>query len=193
MAIVLRKVLSYEKGLEPPEIVERIKEKFPEEVIEVTESKDRISVTVKSGRIIDICRYLHDDPFLLFDHLQDLTAVDYLKKKEPRFEVIYNLYSIRYRNKIRLKAQVPEENPRIRSAVPLWAGANWHERECFDMFGIVFKGHPDLRRILLPEDWEGHPLRKDYPLKGPEPENDWPGYIEVLNKAKELKEFEWEG
>lgn len=193
MAVVLRKAQFYEKGLESAEIVERIKEKFPEEVVEVIESKDRFSVVVKRGRIFDICKYLHNDPFLSFDHLQDLTAVDYLKKKEPRFEVIYNLYSIKYRNKIRLKAQVPEDDPSIRSVVPIWAGANWHERECFDMFGIVFKGHPDLRRILLPEDWEGYPLRKDYPLKGPERENDWPGFIEVLNKAQQLKEFDWKG
>ncbi len=193
MAVVLRKAQFYEKGLESAEIVEKIKERFPEEIVEVIESKDRFSVVVKRGRIFDICKFLHDDPSLSFDHLQDLTAVDYLKKKEPRFEVIYNLYSIRYRNKIRLKAQVPEDDPSIRSVVPIWAGANWHERECFDMFGIVFKGHPDLRRILLPEDWEGHPLRKDYPLKGPEPERDWPGFIEVLNKAQQLKEFDWKG
>lgn len=181
------------KGLEPKEIAEKIKEKFPDQVVDVTEFRDQVSVIVKRDQIVPICKYLHDDPHLSLDHLQDLTAVDYLKKKEVRFEVIYNLYSIKYRHKIRIRAQVPENDTKISSVVPIWAGANWYERECFDMFGIVFAGHPDLRRILMPEDWEGHPLRKDYPLKGPEPDKDWPGFIEVLNRAKELKEFEWAG
>jgi NADH-quinone oxidoreductase subunit C len=193
MAVVLTRISLPFKGLEPAEIAEKIKEKFPDEVVEVTSFRDQVSVIVKKGRILDICRYLHDDPFLYFDHLQDLCGVDYLGKKEPRFEVVYNLYSIKYHHRIRVRAQVPENDPHIRSVTSIiWAGANWHERECFDMFGIVFKGHPDLRRILLPEDWEGHPLRKDYPLKGPEPEKDWHGFIEVLNRSKELKEYEWE-
>ncbi|MCJ7482287.1 MAG: NADH-quinone oxidoreductase subunit C, partial [Thermodesulfovibrionales bacterium] len=140
-----------------------------------------------------ILRFLHDDPLLSFDHLQDLTAVDYIKKKEIRFEVVYNLYSIRYRHKIRIRAQVPENDPKIDSVVPIWAGANWHERECYDMFGILFTGHPDLRRILMPEDWEGFPLRKDYPLKGPEFDKDWTGFTDVIKRSKELREFEWEG
>jgi NADH-quinone oxidoreductase subunit C len=192
MAVVLRKISLPVKGLDPGEIAEEIKQKFPDEVIEVTNSRDQVSIVIKRGKAFDICRYLHDEPHLSFDHLQDLTAVDYQGKKETRFEVIYNLLSIRHRHRIRLKAQVPDNDPKIRSIVPIWAGANWHERECYDMFGIVFTGHPDLRRILLPEDWEGHPLRKDYPLKGPAPEKDWPGFIEVLNRTKELKEFEWE-
>ncbi|MEW6569972.1 MAG: NADH-quinone oxidoreductase subunit C [Nitrospirota bacterium] len=192
MAVVARRISLYPAGIDPKEIAEKIKERFPEEVVEVTEFRDQISVIVKRGKILHICRYLHDDPYMLMDHLQDLSAVDWRGKKDPRFEVIYNLYSIRFRHKIRLKAQVPEDNPRISSVVPIWAGANWHERECFDMFGITFTGHPDLRRILLPEDWEGHPLRKDYPVEGPGPEKEWHGFVEVLSKAKELKPFEWE-
>lgn len=181
------------KGLDPKEIAEKIKETFPDQVIEVTEFRDQVSVIVKRDQTVPILKYLHDDPILSLDHLQDITAVDYLNKKDVRFEVVYNLYSIRYHHKIRIRAQVPENDPEIDSVVPIWAGANWHERECFDMFGIVFSGHPDLRRILLPEDWQGHPLRKDYPLEGPELDKDWPGFIEVLNRSKELKEFEWEG
>lgn len=193
MAVTLIRMSSALKGLEPTEIAEKIKENFPDEVVEVTNFRDQVSVIVKKERIVDICRYLHDDPILSFDHLQDLTGVDYLGKKEPRFEVVHNLYSVRYRHRIRIRAQVPEDDPHIRTVTSIWAGANWHERECFDMFGIVFTGHPDLRRILMPEDWEGYPLRKDYPLKGPEPEKDWPGFVEVLKRFEELKEFEWEG
>jgi NADH-quinone oxidoreductase subunit C len=193
MAVVLTRVSLPPKGLPPTEIAEKIKGRFPEEVIEVIEFRDQVSVIVKRGRILEICRYLHDDPELFFDHLQDLCGADYHGKKDPRFEVVYNLYSIKYRHKIRIRAQVPEDDPSIQSVTSIWVGANWHERECYDMFGIVFKGHPDLRRILLPEDWEGHPLRKDYPLKGPELDKDWKGFVEVINRSKELKEFEWKG
>lgn len=193
MAVTLIRMSPTLKGLEPTEIAEKIKEKFPDEVVEVTNFRDQVSVIVKRDRILDICRYLHDEPTLSFNHLKDLCGVDYLGKKEPRFEVVYNLYSVRYRHRIRIRAQVPADGPIIKTVTSIWAGANWHERECFDMFGIVFTGHPDLRRILMPEDWEGYPLRKDYPLKGPELEKDWHGFVEVLNRSKELKEFEWEG
>ncbi len=193
MAVTEVRISIHPAGLNPKDIAEKIKEKFPDQVIDVTEFRDQVSVIVKKDQIVPILRYLHDDPLLSLDHLQDLTAVDYLKKKEVRFEVIYNLYSMKYRHKIRIRAQVPEIDPKISSVVPIWAGSNWHERECYDMFGIVFTGHPDLRRILLPEDWEGHPLRKDYPLQGPALEKDWHGFIEVLDRAKELREFEWEG
>lgn len=193
MAVVLTRVSYYAKGLAPTEIAEKLKEHFPEEVVEVIEFRDQVSVIVKRGRILEICRYLHDEPTLSFDHLQDLCGADYHGKKEPRFEVVYNLYSIKYRHKIRIRAQVPENDPSIKSVTPIWAGANWHERECYDMFGIVFKGHPDLRRILMPEDWEGHPLRKDYPLKGLELDKDWKGFVDLINRSRELQEFEWRG
>jgi NADH-quinone oxidoreductase subunit C len=180
------------KGLEPLEIADKIADKFPDDFLDIFTFGNQVSVIVKKDRIVNICRYLHDDPDLRLDHLRDLCGVDYLGKGEHRFAVVYHLYSIEHRHMIRLKALVPEDDPTMNSVTPIWAGANWHERECFDMFGIVFKGHPDLRRILLPEDWEGHPLRKDYPLKGPEPDKDWHGFVEVLNRSKELKEFEWE-
>lgn len=180
-------------GLAPIDIAETIKGKFPDQVIEVVESRDQVSVIIKRDQIVAILRFLHDDPLLSFDHLQDLTAVDYIKKKEIRFEVVYNIYSIRYRHRIRIRAQVPENDPKIDSVVSVWAGANWHERECYDMFGINFVGHPDLRRILMPEDWEGYPLRKDYPLKGPEFDKDWAGFTDVVKRSKELREFEWAG
>lgn len=193
MAVTEARLTLLPSGLTPNGIAEKIKEKFPTQVIEVTEFRNQVSVIVKKDQIVAMLRFLHDDPILSLDHLQDLTAVDYLKKKEIRFEVVYNLYSIRYRHHIRIRAQVPENDPKIDSVVSIWSGANWHERECFDMFGISFSGHPDLRRILMPEDWEGFPLRKDYPLKGPEFDKDWPGFTDVVKRSKELRDFEWEG
>ncbi len=178
-------------GIEPEKIAEIIKEKFTDQVIDVTNFRDQVAVIIKKNQSFSILKYLHDEPTLSFDHLRDLTAVDWSNKKEVRFEVVYNLLSTKYRHIIRIKAQVPENDAKIASVVPIWAGANWHERECYDMFGIQFIGHPDLRRILMPEDWEGYPLRKDYPLKGYEGDKDWPGFIEVVKRSQELKEFEW--
>lgn len=177
--------------MEALQIAEKIKERFPEEVLDVREFRGQVSVTLKKERILDIFRYLHDDPDLFLDYLVDVCGADYLGKKEKRFEVVYHLYSIRHRHAVRIKAEVADEKPSIDSVMPIWVGANWHEREAYDMYGIVFKGHPDLRRILLPEDWEGYPLRKDYPVTGPEKE--WPGFLEVLDKAKRYREFEWHG
>ncbi|MBF0518064.1 MAG: NADH-quinone oxidoreductase subunit C, partial [Nitrospirae bacterium] len=111
------------------------------------------------------------------------------KIKTPRFEVVYNLYSMTHRHSLRLNVQVPEKES-IQSVVSIWKTANWHERECFDMYGIVFDGHPDLRRILMPDDWDGHPMRKDYPTAGPEDE-EWAGFKEVLKKSEEFKKFGW--
>lgn len=177
--------------MEPIEIANRLKESFPEEVLDIREFRGQVSVTVKKGRILEISRYLHDDPELYFDYLIDVCGVDYLGKKDKRFEIVYQLYSIKHRHFIRLKAEVPEGDPAIDSVMPVWIGANWHEREAYDMYGIAFRGHPDLRRVLMPEDWEGHPLRKDYPVKGPEKE--WPGFLEVLDKYKRFREFDWQG
>jgi len=185
--------IGLKQGMPPTEIAEKIKQEFPDQVIEVAEFRDQVSVILKKDRIFNVCKYLHDDSMLSLDHLKDLCGVDYLNKKDVRFEVVYTLYSIRHHHMIRLRAEVPENDLMIQSVTPIWAGANWHERECFDMFGITFKGHPDMRRILLPEDWEGYPLRKDYPLKGPDFENDWKGFTEVIERSKELSEFEWEG
>lgn len=178
------------KSMESLEIAEKIKEKFPDEVLDIKEFRDQISVILKKGRILEICRYLHDEPDLYFDYLVDVCGVDYLGKKDKRFEVVYHLYSIKHRHRIRLKAEVSEDNPTIDSVMRVWVGANWHEREAYDMYGIVFNGHPDLSRILMPEDWEGHPLRKEYPVKGPEKE--WQGFLDVLERSKRFEEFEWQ-
>jgi NADH-quinone oxidoreductase subunit C len=175
--------------MEPLQIADKLKERFPEEVLEVKEFRGQVSVTVRKGRILEICRFLHDASDLYLDYLIDLCGVDYLGKKANRFEVVYHLYSIRHRHALRLKAEVPENDARIDSVMPVWIGVNWHERECYDLFGIVFAGHPDLRRVLLPEDWEGYPLRKDYPVKGPETE--WSGFMDVLERSKKYRQYDW--
>lgn len=166
-----------------------IREEFTDAIIAVSEFRGQVSVTIKKESLLDIAKFIQREPGLNFEYLQDLCGADYLGKKVPRFEVVYQLYSIKYRHMLRLKAPVAEDDCRIKSVTSIWQGAGWHERECYDMYGIVFDGHPDLRRILLPEDWEGFPLRKDYPVQGPDKE--WPGFIEVLDRAKRFKEFEW--
>nr|WP_022853763.1 NADH-quinone oxidoreductase subunit C [Thermodesulfatator atlanticus] len=171
--------------------LELLQEKFASEIVKTGETAGQHYVIVNREKIVEILRFLHDHPELLFDHLADLTAIDWHgKKKDYRFEVVYNLYSIRYGYFLRVKAQVPEDDPRIDSVTCIWQVANWFEREVYDMFGITFNNHPDLRRLLMPEDWPGHPLRKDYPLS-PEPEQEWQGYKELKEKAKRLAEFDW--
>ena len=123
---------------------------------------------VDRERIEDVLAFLRDDPELEFEMLTDLTAVDYLGE-QPRFEVVYHLYSVAHNHRVRVKARVPEDEPAIASAVSLYASANWMEREVFDLYGIHFDGHPDLRRILLYDEFEGHPLRKDYPKEKRQP------------------------
>lgn len=176
--------------MEPLQIAELIKERYPSDVKEIKEFRDQVSVTVSKDGIKEMMEYLHGAPELYFDFLEDLCGVDHLGKKETRFEVVYHLYSMRHRHMIRIKAEVPEDDCSIDSLVSIWNGANWHERECYDLFGITFNGHPDHRRILLPEDWEGHPLRKDYPLKSDLGGREWPGYKEVLEMAEKNKGYE---
>ncbi len=155
--------------MEPLKIAEILKEKFLQEIVDIHSFRDQVSVTVKRDRIIDICHFLKNDPEIYMDYLSDLCGVDYPKRKF-RFEVVYNLYSMKHLHSIRIKALLHGDVPTIESVVNIWKGAEWHEREAFDMYGIVFNSHPDLRRILMPEDWVGHPLRKDYPLRGIEGE-----------------------
>ena len=118
--------------------------------------------------VIDVLEFLRDDPECEFEMLTDLTAVDHLGE-EPRFEVVYHLKSITHGHRLRIKARISESVPVIASAVPLFASANWMEREAFDLYGIRFEGHPRLERILLYDEFEGHPLRKDYPKEKRQP------------------------
>jgi NADH-quinone oxidoreductase subunit C len=123
---------------------------------------------VEVSQLEPVMRFLRDDAECQFDMLTDLTAVDYLGE-EPRFEVVYHLYSVPKNKRLRVKARVSEQSPEIATLCPLWPSANWMEREVWDLYGIRFTGHPDLRRILLYEEFQGHPLRKDYPKEKRQP------------------------
>jgi len=129
------------------------------------EFRGEFAVTVAADAIAKVCSLLRDDAELAFDMLIDLTAVDRFRPVK-RFEVVYHLYSLTHRRSLVLKALVDEDRPELPSVTGIWASANWHERETFDMFGIKFAGHPDLRRLYMPEEFEFHPLRKDFPLMG---------------------------
>jgi NADH-quinone oxidoreductase subunit C/D len=149
-------------------LLNTLKSKFPDAVLAVHEDRTRgeLSAQVAAGRIRDVAAFLHDDPAAAFDHITDICSVDYPDAPE-RFEVVYQLLSLPHRTRIRLKARVPEDAPAIDSVAGIWRGANFMEREVYDLMGIRFTGHPDLRRILMPETYdEGHPLRKDFPTEG---------------------------
>jgi len=146
----------------------RLAERFPGSIIETHSHRGDDTAVVKKEDILAICTFLRDDETLRYNFMMDLTAVDYLGK-EPRFEVVYHLYSLKFNRRVRIKARVSELDCSIDSIVSVWIGANWFEREAFDLYGITFNGHPELRRILLYEGFQGHPLRKDYPIKKRQP------------------------
>jgi NADH-quinone oxidoreductase subunit C len=149
---------------------------FGDQVLGIGEHAGQRFVNVKRDRITDILRLLRDQEG--FDVLKDLTAVDYLNQGQPeRFCVVYQLGSFADARAARVKAWVPESDPTIESIHALWKAANWAEREVYDFFGIVFKNHPDLKRIQLPADYVGHPLRKDYPLTGRGERMNFPRYV----------------
>jgi NADH-quinone oxidoreductase subunit C len=153
--------------MDPCLIAEIVKGKFPEDVLETGSHAGQHWVVLKPEKLRDVCRYLKEDQDLKMDYLIDITAVDYMPRS-PRFEVVYQLHSIKHNHRIRLKVPVDESDATVPSVSGIWRTANWHERETYDLLGITFDGHPDPRRILMPDDWEGHPLRKDYPIEGPD-------------------------
>ncbi len=126
------------------------------------------TILIEASSLLEVVRTLRDDPRTHFDFLMDQTAVDHAAE-EPRFELVYHFFSTRYFHRLRLKFRVPEGNPSCASLAPMWGTADWMEREIFDMYGIRFEGHPHLQRILLYEEFEGHPLRKDYPKEKSQP------------------------
>ena len=137
----------------------------PQVVAEVIDFRGETTVVVPRQHLVRVSEYLAGQPGLLFSFLSDLTAVDRFPL-EPRFELNYQLLSLDRKERLRLRVRLPGAEPVVASVSAVWPTANWHEREAFDLFGIRFEGHPDLTRILMPDDWEGYPLRKDYPVEG---------------------------
>ncbi len=147
-------------------VIERLRAALPEAIDKTGEFRGDLSVYVRPGAIVEVARWLRDDPALSYNFLDSLCGVDYLGRT-PRFEVVYHLLSHANRHRICLKVGVGEGQA-VPTLTGLWATANWQERETYDLLGIPFAGHPGLQRILMPDDWQGHPLRKDVPLGGEE-------------------------
>jgi NADH-quinone oxidoreductase subunit C len=147
-------------------VVQRLRAWEGRAVSEVIEFRGETTVVIPREHLQRAAGYLATEPFLYFSFLSDITTVDKFPL-EPRFEVNYHLLSIARSDRLRLKVRLAGNDPVLPSVTTVWPTANWHERENYDLFGIRFEGHPDLKRILMPDDWEGHPLRKDYPTEGP--------------------------
>jgi NADH-quinone oxidoreductase subunit C len=163
-------------------VADRLKERFVGAVQEVSESHGELTLVVGREQIVEVCRWLKDDPDLRYNLLMDMAGVDYLGR-EPRFEVVYHLYSVPRNSRLRLKVRVPESDLAVPSVTSVWSTANWHEREAFDMLGIHFTDHPDLRRIYMPDDYPAHPLRKDFPILGPDAEVSPRESVNKLNES----------
>jgi len=148
-----------------PEYIAAVQADLPGVVEQVSFWVGDWTVIVPAGRLVEVATFLRDRPGCLFDYLSDLTAVDW-PTRDRRFDLVLCLYSTRLRQRVRMKVRAAEGDA-VPSVTGVWPAANWLEREVFDMFGIPFSGHPDLRRLLMPADWQGHPQRKDYPLEGP--------------------------
>ena len=148
-----------------PEYIAALQADLPGAVAQVSFWVGDWTVIVPAGRLVEVATFLRDRPGCLFDYLSDLTAVDW-PTRDKRFDLVLCLYSIPHRQRVRIKVRAAEGEA-VASVTGVWPAANWLEREVFDMFGIPFSGHPDLRRLLMPADWQGHPQRKDYPLEGP--------------------------
>lgn len=145
-----------------------IKNRFPDALVDISIFLNELTLLVKRESISEIAGFLKENEDLAFNFLSDLCGVDRVESNGV-FEVVYHLYSINKNHRVRLKVHIPSHEPRVSTVTHVWKTANWHEREAYDMFGIQFDGHPDLRKILMPDEFEGHPLRKDYPIDGRQP------------------------
>ncbi|MCU0332868.1 MAG: NADH-quinone oxidoreductase subunit C [Ignavibacteriaceae bacterium] len=146
-------------------IPQKLKEKFPAVEFEITDYKDELTFKFDKKFVVEICSFLKSDTGLEFRSCTDITAIDWATRKN-RFTMVYNIFSMKHNFRLRLKADVDEADCKIDSVSSVWRGANWQERETYDMYGIKFNNHPDLRRMYMPEEFEYHPLRKDFPLMG---------------------------
>ncbi|BDQ02447.1 MAG: NADH-quinone oxidoreductase subunit C [Ignavibacterium sp.] len=146
-------------------IQQKLQSNFPEASLEFSEYKDEFCVKLDKKFIFPVCKLLKEDADLQFLLCEDITAVDWATRKN-RFTVVYHIFSLKNKFRLKLKADVDEKDSNIDSVSSVWRAANWQERECYDMYGIIFNNHPDLRRMYMPEDFEYHPLRKDFPLLG---------------------------
>jgi NADH-quinone oxidoreductase subunit C len=168
-------VASSPKPLSPPEIADRLRAQFGEDILASQDAHGHAVVTVTPGRYQEIAAFLRDDPTLGFDYFDFLSAVDYTPKGRG-YEVVTHLYSTTHNHNVRLKVECGAEEPHCPTLTQIWAGANWAEREAWELFGIVFDGHPHLVKLVLPEQFEGHPLRKDFALMTREAKP-WPGAV----------------
>lgn len=153
----------------PSELIAALQQEHPEWILEVTEALGELTAVIPRAEIVAVCAALKTWPGGEFNFLSDLCGVDRGVEEEPRFEVNYHLFSTTTYQRLRLKVLLNEDDVHVPTVTAVWRTANWHERETYDLVGIIFDGHPDLRRILLPDDWQGHALRKDFPLRGYEP------------------------
>ncbi|MFA5803756.1 MAG: NADH-quinone oxidoreductase subunit C [Melioribacteraceae bacterium] len=157
-------------------IVEKVKEKFGESVEEISDFRDDLCITIKKDQIVNLGKFLKEDPDLQFIMCKDVTAIDWATRKK-RFTTVYHIYSFRLNYTLRLKSNIDDDPPTIETVSSVWQSANWYERETWDMYGIKFVNHPDLRRMYMPEGFEYHPLKKDFPVLG------IPGSLPLPNKA----------
>lgn len=158
--------MSIPQAIDP---VAAVKAAIPDAVIDVHEYAGETTLILEPAKLVAVCRYLRDTAGLIYNFLSDVSAVDYwepggIVTRPGRFGVSYHLLSMLHLRRLRLKVYLPEEEPTVDTVTVVWPGANWLEREIMDMMGITFEGHPDKRRLLMPEDWQGHPHRRDYPL-----------------------------
>jgi NADH-quinone oxidoreductase subunit C len=156
-------------GSAPSPVATALPREHPEIFTEAVEALGETTFSVPREQIAAACQILKSAPGLEFNFLSDLCGFDRGPEEEPRFEVNYHLFSTTKHHRVRLKVLLNEDDPHVPTVTGVWRTANWHERETYDLLGIIFDGHPDLRRILLPDDWQGHALRKDFPLRGYEP------------------------
>ncbi len=150
-------------------VLERLQARFADQVEETHSNQGDDTAYVKRDKLVELLTFLRDDAELAFNLPVDLTVVDWYQKREPRFEVVYHLYSTTKKHRVRLKVRVDEDDARVPSSFPVWPGFDWFEREAWDLYGVRFEGHPNHTRIMMWEGFEGHPLRKDYPINKRQP------------------------